>query len=151
MARLLMLPLVEAVDWDDVDVAARFDQVRLEAALDWDNVVLQEHVDDDRLAGALDWAAIDVYDYVDEHKHLAGPVDVLHALDDEHEDIYIWQVATKEAEAQVSRQIHDEYQREYGREPRAAHFVVADLESLREFDPEQLATYVDPQKAGGGA
>jgi len=151
MARLLLTPLVEAVDWDDVDVAARFDQDRLEAALDWDDVVLQEHVDDDRLAGALDWDAIDVYDYLDEHEHLAGPVDVLHDLDDDHEDIYVWQVESEEAEAQVHRQIHDEYQREMGREPRAAHFVVADLESLREFEPDQLAHYVDPQKAGGGA
>jgi hypothetical protein len=151
MARLLLTPLVEAVDWDDVDVAARFDQARLEAALDWDDVVLQKHVGDDRLAGALNWDAIDVYDYVDEHKHLSGPVEVLHELDDDHEDIYVWEVETVEAEGQVSRQIHGEYQREYGREPRAAHFVVADLESLREFDPDQLAAYVDPQKVGGGA
>jgi len=150
-ARLLMTALVEVIDWDDVDVAARFSNERLAAALDWVEVDLRDHVDDDRLAGALNWDAIDVYDYVDEHEHLAGPVDVLHDLDDDHEDIYVWEVATVEAEAQLSRQIHDEYRREYGREPRAAHFVVADLERLREFDRDDLAAYVDPQLVGGEA
>jgi len=118
-------------------------------AVDWDDVELREHVDDDRLAAELDWDAIDVYDYVDEHEHLAGPIEVLHELDDDPERIYIWQVETPEAEQQLHRQVVDEYRREYGREPKAAHFVVHDLEELRRFDPDQLAPYVDPRKVGG--
>ena len=129
IARLLFVPVADAVDWDDVE--------------------LREHVDDDRLAADLDWDAIDVYDYVDEHRHLAGPTEILHDLEDDADRIYVWQVESPEAEQQLHRQIVDEYRREFGREPQAAHFVVHDLERLREFDPDRLAAYVDPAKAGG--
>lgn len=148
-ARILFVSLLELIDWDTVDIAERFDNDRLADALDWDDVDLQEHVDDDRLADALNWGAIDVYDYVDEHEHLAGPTEVLHELEDDPERIYIWEVESVEAEQQLHRQVVDEYRREYGREPKAAHFVVADLDRLRRFDPDQLAGYIDQRKAGG--
>lgn len=151
IARLLLTSVAAAVRWDDVDVAERVDQERLAAALEWDAVALQAHVTDARLAAALDWDAIDVYDYVDEYSHLAGPTEKLHDLPDDPDRIYIWQVESKEAEQQVTREIVDEYRREFGREPEAAHFVIHDLERLREFDPEQLAAYLDQRRVGGAA
>jgi hypothetical protein len=132
LARLLLIDPADVVDWDGVDLQERVD-------------------DDDRLAAALDWDAVDVYEFVDEHEHLAGPTEILHDLDDDPDRIYIWEVETPEAERQLHRQIVDEYRREFDREPRAAHFVVADLERLREFDPDELAAYVAPRQVGGEA
>jgi len=129
LARLLLIDPAEVVDWEDV--------------------ALQEQVDDDRLAAALDWAEVDIYEFVDEHEHLAGPTETLHDLDDDPDRIYVWEVESVEAEQQLHRQVVDEYRREYGREPQAAHFVVADLDRLRRFDPDQLAGWVDQRKAGG--
>jgi hypothetical protein len=131
IARLLWCSPADVVDWDDVDLRA--------------------HVDNERLAEAIDWDNVDVYEYVDEHEHLAGPAEVLHDLDDDPECIYVWEVETPQAEQQVAREVTDEYRREFGREPKAAHFVVADLERLREFSPDDLAAYVDPRKVGGEA
>ena len=130
-ARLLLTSVDEAIDWEQINPAERFS--------------------DERLAEAIDWDEIDVYDYVDEARHLAGPTDVVIDLVDEPERIYVWQVATAEAEAQVERQIRDEYRETYGREPHAAHFVVSDLEQLREFDPDQLHHWIDPGQRGGEA
>lgn len=131
LARLLLIDPAAVVDWEDVD--------------------LRDHVDDDRLAAALDWGEVDIYEHVDEHEHLAGPTETLHDLADDPDRIYVWEVATPEAERQLHRQIVDEYRREFDREPRAAHFVVADLERLREFDPDELAAYVAPRNVGGEA
>ena len=117
-ARLLLTSIDEAIDWDEVDVAARFD--------------------DKRLAEAIDWDEIDIYDYVDPDEHLAGPVDRLHQLVDDHDRAYVWEVPSEEAEQQVTSLITEAYQRDYGRDPDAAHFVVADLEQLRQFDRETV-------------
>jgi uncharacterized metal-binding protein YceD (DUF177 family) len=130
-ARILWTSVDEAIDWDTVDVAERFD--------------------DERLAEAVDWDEVDVYDYVNENEHLTAPVDRLHELDDDADRIYVWLVETEEAEAQLTRQISEEYREAYGREPRAAHFVVDDLDDLREFESDDLAYWVDPAKAGGDA
>lgn len=122
-ARLLLVSLPDVVEWDDVD--------------------LQAHVDDDRLADALDWDAIDVYDYVDEDAHLSGPVERLQELEDDDDRAYVWVAETPEAERQLTQLIVDAYREDYGREPRAAHFVVSDLEQLREMD-ESTVRLVDP-------
>jgi hypothetical protein len=128
-ARLLLTSLTECTDWEEIDLEERFEP--------------------DRLAGAIDWEEIDVYDYVDPDDHLAGPVDRLHQLEDDPAQIYLWQVESIEAERQLSRVIQDEYRREYGHEPEAAHFVLHDVEQVREFSPDELQLYLEAQ--GGEA
>lgn len=128
-ARILLTSVDEAIDWEEIDVAGRFAN--------------------ERLAEAIDWDELDVYDYVDQAHHLAGPTDVVLELEDDDGRIYVWLVETEEAVPQLERQISEEYREAYGREPRAAHFVVSDLEELREFDPDDLAYWIDPPAEGG--
>lgn len=128
-ARLLLTSLTDCIDWEAIDLVERFDQ--------------------ERLADAIDWEAIDIYDYVDPDEHLAGPVERLHQLEDDAERIYLWQVDSIEAERQLSRLIQDEYRREFGHEPEAAHFVLHDVEQVREFTPGELQLYLEAQ--GGEA
>lgn len=142
-ARMLLVSLLDVVDWDALDPADWFSNERLAAALDWDDVDLREHVTDEDLAAALEWDNIDVYDHVDPDEHLAGPVERLHQLDDDEERAYVWQVPTPEAERQVTDLILEAYRDDYGRDPKAAHFVVHDLEQLRDMD-EQAIRLIDP-------
>jgi len=127
---------------------ARMLLVPVTDAIRWDGIKLQEHVDDDRLAGTLDWDAIDVYEYANPNEHLAGPVDRLHELEDDAEKAYVWVVPSKEAERQLTQMVVGAYREDFGREPDAAHFVVSDLEQLREMDPNTVRI-IDP--AGGEA
>jgi len=147
-ARMLLLPVTAAVDWDAVDLQEHVANDRLAAALDWSEIDLQDHVSNYRLAEALDWDTVDVYKYVDPDQHLSGPVERLHQLEDDPERAYVWVVKSEEAERQLTQMVVGAYREDFGREPEAAHFVVSDLEDLREMDQETVRI-VDP--AGGEA
>lgn len=114
-------------------------------ALDWDDVDVREHVDDGRLAAALDWSDIDIYEFIDANEHLAGPVERLHELEDDDGKAYVWLVETEEARAQVSQMLEGAYLETHGRSPNAEHFVVSDVEQLREMDPDSVRL-IDPAR-----
>ena len=123
-ARLLFVPIADAVDWDTVN--------------------LRDHVDDERLAETLDWSAIDPYHHgLDRDEHLSSPVERLFQLEDADDRAYVWLVESDAAERQVTNLISEAYRQDFGRDPRAAHFVVSDIEKLRAMDPNAVRM-VDP-------
>jgi len=122
-ARILLTSIADAVDWDEIDLSSR--------------------VDDDRLANAVDWDDLDVEAFVDPDAHWGAPVERLYRLEDDPGRGYVWLVESEAAERQWSALIEREYLAEYGREPDAAHFVISDLERLREFDPDDVRM-IDP-------
>lgn len=122
-ARLLRVAIVDAIDWDDLDVSEYIDPVE---HVDWDDLTyedLEEHLDE---------------------RHYRDPVEALEDLPDEDGQIYYWECATDEAAKQVNGILESYFNHELGREPRAAHIVLTDVEQLRELDPDELRLYTQP-------
>jgi len=135
-ARLLLSSVEDCVDWEGLKAEE-----------------LTDRVDDDVLAEALDWDEIDPYSKgrLDRDEDLAGPVDRLHHLSDDPGDIYLWVCESGEAADQIQRAVGEEFQREYGRHPKACHIMVADLEELRILEPADLRAWIDPKANGEGS
>ena len=142
-ARLLVTRVTECIDWDVVDPAERFDDDRLAEALDWDDLDPADRFTDEQLADAIDFDALDLEDYVNPDVYWGDPVERLHQLEDDPERGYVWLVESEAAARQWSELIEREWLAEYGRQPEAAHFVISDLEELREFDADAVRM-VDP-------
>lgn len=65
------------------------------------------------------------------------PVDELHTLPDEKGRIYVWTTETEREREQVLRWFG-----ESNADPEALHFVLCELEELREIDEQELKPYL---------
>jgi hypothetical protein len=65
------------------------------------------------------------------------PVDELHTLPDDENRIYVWQVETEREKEQVLRWFE-----QAKADPQALHFVLSELEELREYDEQELKPYL---------
>ena len=72
------------------------------------------------------------------------PIEELKTLPDEHGNVYCWLVNTEPGAKQVTNILETYFQDTLGRDPKAAHIVLTDVEQLRELDPEELSVYTKP-------
>jgi len=97
----------------------------------------------------IDWEDIDLAEYVDPDEHFGDPIERLQRLEDAPGNVYVWEVETEEGAAQVTNLLHQHFER-VGRDPDAAHFVLTDIEQLRQYNKDELRTFVAPFDRDGG-
>ena len=96
------------------------------------------------LAGLLGIDLEATYQTVETEVKWKDPVEKLHELPDEDGRVYYWECATDEGAAQLDGILREYFVETLGREPRAAHIVLTDVEQLRRLDPEELKMYTQP-------
>jgi len=69
------------------------------------------------------------------------PVKALHTLDDFEDRIYVWETKTEREKEQLLRWFD-----RANFDPKALHFVLSELEELREYDEQELKPYLRGDK-----
>jgi len=113
----------------------------IEIALDGEGAhprkrMLGEHLTDEELS-----------DLVDERGCWPDPINKVAQLEDDSSHAYAWilsEDATEEDRQSLAREIEETFIGMKANEPEALHFIVRDVEELRELDSETVESYVKP-------
>jgi len=111
-----------------------------------ENALLGEDVDRVRMLGEH-LTDEELSDLVDERGCWPDPINKVAQLEDDPSHAYAWilsEEATEEDRESLAREIEETFIGMKANEPEALHFIVRDVEELRELDSETVENYVKP-------